>query len=99
MSKFRILLAAVLCMALLTFAGCGSNDTTDGNAGDGTVTEENTDMENGGGSDMGTENGNNNNGSVTDDLKDDAKKAVDDVENAVDGNNANNNTKESNIGQ
>lgn len=99
MSKFRILLAAVLCISLLTFAGCGSNDTTDGNEGDGTVTEENRDMENGSGDDMGTEDGTHKDGSVAEDLKDDAKDAVDDIENAVDGNNKDNNTKETTVGQ
>lgn len=99
MSKFRILLAAVLCVSLLTFAGCGNNDTTNGNGADGTVTEENTDIGSGNGSDTNTKNETDNNNSVTDDLKDDARNAVDDMENAVDGNNRNNNTKESTIGQ
>lgn len=103
MSKLRILLAAVLCVSLLAFAGCGgNNDTTDGKAGNGTVTEDNTDMNN-----------SNNNGSVMDDLENGAEDAVDDLEkdaedaadgmrNSVDGNsktNNTNNTKESTVGQ
>lgn len=114
MRKLRILLAAVLCVSLLAFAGCGgNNDTTDGNAGNDTVTEDNTNMGNDDGNNMGTDQNNNNDGSVVDDmengaedavddLENDARNAADDVRNAVDGDNVNGRTnysKDSNVGQ
>lgn len=113
MSKFRILLAAVLCISLLTFAGCGNNDTTNGNGDNGTVTEEDSNMDGNNGTDMGTDDGANNDGSVVDDMENGARNAVDDLENdaenaaddvrdAVDGDNVNGRTnysKDSNVGQ
>lgn len=97
MKKFRIFLAAALCVSLLTFAGCGnSNDTVDDNANDGTVTEENADMDNGNGTNDGTNDGTDNGDSVTDDMADDAKDAVDDVEDVVDGNDRDDATKAKN---
>ena len=44
MKKTRLFLAAILCVSLLAFAGCGSDDNN-GNtdASDGTVTEKNVD--------------------------------------------------------
>ena len=115
MSKFRILLAAILCLSLLTFAGCGADDNADTNNDNGTVTEESTDMNNSTDKN-GTENGTDGDGSVmedmgkaaddaVDDLERDAKDAADGMRNAVDGNNgegSNNrdkNTKESRVGQ
>lgn len=79
MSRLRIFLAAVLCVSLLTFAGCGNNNNTNDNAGEGTVTEETTDM-----NDNGSKK---DDSSVMDDLEKDTKDAVDDVEDAVDGRN------------
>lgn len=100
MSKFRILLAAILCLSLLTFAGCGANDNADTNNDNGTVTEESTDMNNSTDNTdkNGTENGTDGDGSVmedmgkaaddaVDDLERDAKDAADGMRNAVDGNN------------
>lgn len=93
MKKFRIFLAAVLCVSLLTFAGCGnSNDAVDDNANNGTVTEDNADMNNGSGTNDGTDKGD----SVTEDMADGAKDAVDDVEDVVDGNDRNDATKATN---
>ena len=89
MSKFRILLAAVLCMSLLAFTGCGEGNNADTNNDNGTVTEESTDMNDGGadnnsnnsGTDKnGTANGTNGDGSVMEDLGDAADDAVDDLE-------------------
>ena len=111
MSKFRILLAAILCLSLLTFAGCGANDNADTNNDNGTVTEESTDMNN-----STDKNGTDGDGSVmedmgkaaddaVDDLERDAKDAADGMRNAVDGNNGegpsnrDKNTKESGVGQ
>ncbi len=97
MKNFRIFLAAALCVSLLTFAGCGnSNDAVDDNANDGTVTEENADMDNGNGTNDGDTNGNDKGDSVTDDMADDAKDAVDDVEDVVDGNDRDDATKAKN---
>lgn len=79
MSRLRIFLAAILCVSLLTFAGCGNNNNTNDNAGEGTVTEETTDM-----NDNGSKK---DDSSVMDDLEKDTKDAVDDVEDAVDGRN------------
>lgn len=95
MKKLRFFLAAALCVSLLTFAGCGSNNDTAGdNVNDGTVTEENANMNDGNGTDNGTndgtnngsENGNNKGDSVAEDMADGAKNAVDDMKDAVDGN-------------
>lgn len=97
MKNFRIFLAVALCVSLLTFAGCGnSNDAVDDNANDGTVTEENADMDNGNGTNDGDTNGNDKGDSVTDDMADDAKDAVDDVEDVVDGNDRDDATKAKN---
>lgn len=97
MKNFRIFLAAALCVSLLTFAGCGnSNDAVDDNANDGTVTEENADMDNGNGTNDGDTNGNDKGDSVTDDMADDAKDVVDDVEDVVDGNDRDDATKAKN---
>ena len=85
MNKFRILFLTVLCVCLLAFAGCG-NDTDRNDVTDNTVNEETTDMYDGNGTDNGMNNGTDTNDSVTDDMADDAKRAIDDVENAVDGN-------------
>lgn len=79
MSRLRIFLAAILCVSLLTFAGCGNNSNTNDNAGEGTVTEETTDM-----NDNGSKK---DDSSVMDDLEKDTQDAVDDVEDAVDGRN------------
>lgn len=81
MNKLRILFATVLCLSLLTFAGCGNNgnnDNMDGGVTDGTVTEDND--------------------NVTDGMGNDVNKAVDDVEDAVDGND-NRSTKETTVNQ
>ena len=85
MKKMRIFLASVLCISLLAFAGCGSdeNNNNDG-MNDGTVTEETVDR---------------NNDSITDDMADGAKDAVDDVEDAVDGNDNRDNSNNSNAAQ
>ena len=98
MSKFRILLAAILCLSLLTFAGCGENDDAGTTNDNGSVTEESTDMNNDGADKNGTTNGTDSDGSVmedmgkaaddaVDDLERDAKDAADGMRNAVDGNN------------
>lgn len=79
MNRFRILLAAVLCVSLLTFAGCGAGNNTNDNATDGTVTEETTGMNNNGSK--------SDDDSVMDDLEKDAKDAADDVEDALDEDN------------
>lgn len=97
MSRLRILLAAILCVSLLTFVGCGEDGNTEGNAENGTITEESTDMNDDVNKDN-AENGKNNDGSVMEDLEDGAENAVDDLErdakdaadnmrNADDGNN------------
>lgn len=92
MSKFRILLAAILCLSLMTFAGCGENSNSGTGSDNGSVTEESTDMNNGAdnnsnsGTDKnGTTNGNNNggsnnDGSVMEDMGKAADDAVDDLE-------------------
>ena len=67
MSRLRILLAAILCVSLLTFVGCGEDGNTEGNAENGTITEESTDMNTDKNNDVNsnsTENGKNNDGSV-----------------------------------
>ena len=101
MSRLRILLAAILCVSLLTFVGCGESGDTEGNAENGTITEESTDMntdKNNDANSNSTDNGKNNDGSVMKDLEDGAEDAVDDLErdakdaadnmrNADDGNN------------
>lgn len=97
MKKFRIFLAAALCVSLLTFAGCGnSNDAVDDNANNGTVTEDNADMNNGNGTNDGTNDGTDKGDSVTEDMADGAKNVVDDVENAIDGNDGTDATKTKN---
>ena len=115
MSKFRILLAVVLCMSLLAFTGCGEGNNADTNSDNGTVTEDSTNMNNDGnnGNGNGSTNGD---GSVMEDMENgaedavdslekDAKDAADGMRNAVDGNNGegpsnrDRNTKESNVGQ
>lgn len=101
MKKLRIFLAAALCVSLLTFAGCGNNNDTAGdNVNDGTVTEENADMNDGNGTndgaDNGSENGDKKGDSLGEDMADDAKDAVDDMKDAVDGNDNNDTTKSKN---
>lgn len=80
MKKLRIFVVMMLCVSLLAFAGCGNNDT-DGDAGNGTVTEEATDAKD--------NNGGNNGDSVTDDMADDAKDAIDDVKDGTNDNGSN----------
>ena len=86
MTKFRILFLTILCVSLLAFAGCGNNGINKNDVTDGTVNEETTDMYDDNGTDNGMTNGTDTKDSITNDMADDAKKAVDDVENAVDGN-------------
>lgn len=88
MKKNSILLYLVLCLSLMTFAGCGSSD--DNNMNDDSnksVTEETVDRDNG---------SKNKDDSVTqdmkdgaEDMKDGAEDAVDDVKDAMDGNDRN----------
>lgn len=74
MKKLRIFAAAIMCVSLLAFAGCGSNDAADTEE-EGTVTEET----------RNADEREHKDGSVTEDMADDAKDAVDDVKDAVDG--------------
>ena len=74
MSRLRILLAAILCVSLLTFVGCGEDGNTEGNAENGTITEESTDMNDDVNNDN-AEDGKNNDGSVMKDLEDGAEDA------------------------
>ncbi|HIU25709.1 MAG TPA: hypothetical protein IAC50_04375 [Candidatus Copromorpha excrementigallinarum] len=74
MKKFRIFAATVMCISLLSFAGCGNSDTAD-TGEDGMVTEETTNGDDRAGEDN----------SVTEDMADDARDAVDDVKDTVDG--------------
>ena len=85
MNKFRILFSTILCVSLLAFAGCGNN-TNRNDVTDGTVNEETTDMYDNNVNDNGMNNGTDTTDSITNDMADDAKRAIDDVENAVDGN-------------
>lgn len=78
MKKLRIFVVMMLCVALLTFAGCGENNTNDG-VDDGTVTEETMDNNT-------DRNDAKDDGSAMDKMEDGAKDAVDDVEDMVDGN-------------
>lgn len=88
MKNIRIFLAAVLCVSLFAFAGCGSDDSDMNNTDNGTVTEETMDKNEDKSKDK--------DGSVTEDMADDAKDAIDDVEDAIDGNDATDKTKNSN---
>lgn len=113
MSRLRILLAAILCVSLLTFVGCGEDGNTEGNAENGTITEESTDMNTDKNNDVNsnsTENGKNNDGSVMEDLEEGADDAVDDLErdardasdsirDGAKGSSRSNDAKESNVGQ
>lgn len=103
MKQLRIFLAAILCVSLLAFTGCGGNNAAEDNADNGTVTEENADMNDGAGTDNETggngDNGSNRDDSVVDDMAQDAKDAADDVENAVDGNDRADSTKETRTNQ
>lgn len=96
MKKTRLFLAAILCVSLLAFAGCGSYDNN-GNtdASDGTVTEKNVDRND--------DNKSKDDDSLTDDMADGARDAIDDVEDGVndvkdgiDGNDRTDATKETN---
>ena len=88
MKKNRILLSAVLCLSLMTFAGCGSNNDNGMNDDSNkSVTEETVDRDNG---------NRNKDDSVTqdmkdgaEDMKDGAEDVVDDVKDAMDGNDRN----------
>ena len=111
MSRLRILLAAILCVSLFTFAGCGGDNNTDTNSDNGTVTEENTDMNNSdandstNGDDSMMEDVERGADNMMEGLENDAKDAADGMRNAVDGNNGegpnnrNNSSKESRVGQ
>lgn len=107
MSRLRILLAAVLCVSLLTFVGCGEEGNTDGNAENGTITEESTDMDKG---DTDASDEKNGDDSMMDDmergaedmvdgLERDAKDASDSIRDGSNDNSRSNNAKESNVGQ
>lgn len=107
MSRLRILLAAILCVSLLTFAGCGENNNTGTNGDNGTVTEESTDMNNG---NTNSTDGNNGDGSMMNDmergaedmvdgLEQDARDAADSMRNGANDNSRSNDAKESNVGQ
>ncbi len=74
MKKLRIFAAAIMCVSLLAFAGCGSNDAAD-TGEEGTVTEDT----------RNADEREHKDDSVTEDMADDAKDAVDDVKDAVDG--------------
>ena len=43
MKKIRFFLAAVLCMSMMAFVGCGADNKDAGDTGDGTVKEETVD--------------------------------------------------------
>lgn len=94
MNKLKLFLATLLSFSLLAFAGCGNNNDSnmDDGTGNDTVTEENRD-------DVTDEKKD----SVANDIEKDARDAVDDVENAVDGNGnqttKSEETKESDVGQ
>ena len=75
MRNMKLFLAAILCVSLLAFAGCGNNDDNGTNASDGTVTEENVDR-----NDDSTKK---DDGSLTEDMADGARDAIDDVEDGV----------------
>ena len=77
MKKFKALIMVMLCVALLAFAGCGTNNANE-NAGDGTVREETMNSDNTENSSAGDD------GSAADRVKDDAKDAADDVKDAAD---------------
>ena len=88
MKKNRILLAAVLCLSLMTFAGCGSSD--DNNMNDDSsksVTEETVDRDNGSRNKEDSLKQDMKDGA--EDMKDGAEDAVDDVKDAMDGNDRN----------
>lgn len=68
MKKLRIFTVMILCMALLTFAGCGDS-ATDENADNGSVLEETTEKSD----------GNKDGDSITDDMVEDASDAADGV--------------------
>ena len=71
MRNMKLFLAAILCVSLLAFAGCGNNDDNGTNASDGTVTEENVDR-----NDDSTKK---DDGSLTEDMADGARDAIDAV--------------------
>lgn len=88
MKRLRVFTVLMLCIALLAFAGCGKNDRSDRNIDNGTVTEETmNNTNNNGTNNNGTDNTNrtNKNGSAADNIRNDARDAVDNVENALDG--------------
>lgn len=74
MKKLRIFVVMLLCVSLLTFAGCGEDDNTN-DINDETVTEETTDVNN---------NNDNNGDNIVDDMEDGVDDAVDDMEDAAD---------------
>ena len=77
MKRLRAFTVMMLCVALLAFAGCGEDNNNDA-VDDGTVMEETMDN---------TDNSETkDDGSVMDKMEDDAKYAMDDVEDAMDGN-------------
>lgn len=85
MKKNRILLSAVLCLSLMTFAGCGSS--ADNNMNDDSnksVTEETVDRDNGSRNKDDSLKQDMKDGA--EDMKDGAEDAVDDVKDAMDGN-------------
>ncbi|MDO4745498.1 MAG: hypothetical protein Q4B18_02960 [Bacillota bacterium] len=93
MSRIKFLLAAVLCVSLLAFAGCGNDNTANDNAQDNTVTEDRQDM--GNNSNDRTDNGD----SLTEDMADGAKDVIDDVEDAIDGKDETKSKKDTEAGQ
>ena len=110
MSKLRIFIAAIFCLSLLTFAGCGENNNSTTNDNNGTVTEETTDMN--GNTNDSTKNGTNGttDDSVMDDmerdakdmvdgLEDDAERASDKMRNGINNNSRSNDAIKSTVGQ
>lgn len=87
MKKIRFFLAAVLCMSMMAFVGCGADNKDAGDTGDGTVKEETVDRN----YDKERKDGD----SITEDMADGAKDAVDDVEDVMDGSDSTKETKDS----
>ena len=87
MKKNRILLSAVLCLSLMTFAGCGSTDNNMNDDSNKSVTEETVDRDNGSRNKDDSLKQDMKDGA--EDMKDGAEDAVDDVKDAMDGNDRN----------